>query len=60
MGEVVVVVGVGAEVAEADNTSYPFCDLIRNDIYVMQDMSSNCPPKLTIAGQTSWSNDLLS
>lgn len=27
MGEVVVVVGVGAEVVEADNTSYPFCDL---------------------------------
>lgn len=44
MGEVVVVVGVGAEVVEADNTSYPFCDLIRNDIYVMQDMSSNSPP----------------
>ena len=46
MGEVVVVVGVGAEVAEADNTSYPFCDLIRNDIYVMQDMSSNSPPQI--------------
>ena len=64
MGEVVVV-GVGAEVVQADNTSYPFCYLTRNDIYVMKDMSSNAslpfPPPLNrqLQVKPSVTNDLL-